>query len=203
MPLAISRFLRSGVLKLKTNDRTSTRMYGISRIDDDLYNSHAWRVSLCRHGKKLVKNFPDKRFTGKHEALSKAIEFRDQLLLKYPPISRKEFCNAKRRNNKTGITGVYTYCKTYKLKNGEIKEVWYWEANWPDAVGESMCKSFSIKRYGEEIAKQMAIRARAEGMKKVEGTFWAAERGEVAVANYATSVNGLSNTSHDQISHVA
>ena len=188
---------------MKTNNNTSKDMYGISRIDDDLYNTHAWRVSLCRHGKKLVKNFPDKKLSGNRKALASAKAFRDELLLEHPPISRKEFCNARRRNNKTGITGVYKYCKTYKLKNGEIKETWYWEANWPNAVGESLCKPFSIKRYGAEMAKQMAIRARAEGMKKVEGTFWAAERGEVADSIYATPTHALSEPSHDQISHVA
>jgi len=162
-------------------------MYGISRIDDEQCNSHAWRVSLCRHGKRLVKNFPDKKHGSRNSALFKATEFRDQLLLKYPPISRKEFCNAKRRNNKTGITGVYKYRKNYQLKDGSTREIWYWEANWPNAVGKSMSKSFSIKRYGEELAKQMAISARVAGMKNVEGTFWAAERGEVATVETLTT----------------
>lgn len=188
---------------MKTHNEPSKGMYGISRIDDDLYNTHAWRVSLCRHGKKLVKNFPDKKFSGNHKALASAMAFRDQLLLEHPPISRKEFCNARRSNNKTGITGVYEYCKTYKLKNGDSKETWYWEANWPNAVGESLCKAFSTKRYGEEMAKQMAIRARAEGMKKVEGTFWAAERGEVAASDYETPMSETSEAKNDQISHVA
>jgi len=112
----------------------------------------------------------------------KATEFRDQLLIKHPPISRKEFCNARRSNNKTGITGVYTYSKPYKLKDGSIRETWYWEANWPDAVGVSISKSFSVKRYGEKLAKQMAINARNNGLRNVKGTFWAAERGELNTA---------------------
>ena len=164
-------------------------MYGISRVDDDLYNTHAWRVSLCRHGKRLVKNFPDRKFSGKQFSLENAIEFRDQLLRLYPPISRKEFCNAKRSNNKTGITGVYKYRKTYTLKDGTVKETWYWEANWPNEVGESLSKSFSTKRYGEELSKQMAIRARDAGMKKVEGTYWAAERGDVELIDQLATAN--------------
>ena len=158
-------------------------MYGISRIDDERNNTFAWRVSLCRHGKRHVKNFPDKKWAGKARALSKASEFRDQLLQRYPPISRKDFCNAKRRNNKTGITGVYTYCKTYTLKDGSVKESWYWEANWPGAKGESISESFAVKRYGEEIAKRMAVRARKNGLLGVKGTFWAAERGELQATN--------------------
>lgn len=154
-------------------------MYGISRIDNDQHSTHAWRVSLIRRGKCLVKNFPDKKLDGADKALQKAKDYRDQLLIEHPPISRKEFCNAKRRNNKTGITGVYKYRKTYQLKDGSIKETWYWEANWPDAEGKSVTKSYSVKRFGEPLAKQMAMRARESGLQTIEGTFWAAARGDV------------------------
>jgi hypothetical protein len=164
---------------MKTNNTVSTDMYGISRIDCDRHNSHAWRVSLQRYGKRYVKNFSDKKCGNKKAALYKATEFRDQFLLEYPPITRKAFCNAKRRNNKTGITGVYKNRKVYQLKNGTIKESWYWSANWPDATGESICKSFAINRFGEDLAKQMAITARKVGLQTVQGIFWAAERGEV------------------------
>lgn len=157
----------------------SDEMYGISRIDSERYNAHAWRVSLSRRGKRYVKNFTDKKWQCQDTALQKAKEYRDQLLLKYPPLSRKEFCNVKRRNNKTGITGVYRYSKNYKLKDGTIMESWYWEANWPAKTGESICKSFSVKRYGESLAKRLATQARVDGMQSVRGIFWAAQRGEV------------------------
>lgn len=187
---------------MSNNTETSEKMYGISRVDDDIYNTHAWRVSLCRYGKRLVKNFPDRKFFGKREALQKAINFRDQLMSEHPPISRKEFCNVKRRNNKTGITGVYKYRKTYQLKDGTIKETWYWEANWPDAEGESISKSFSTKTFGEELAKQMAIRAREEGMSKVKGTYWAAKRGEVDSVHNSGS-RASANRIDNQIDAVA
>ncbi|NNC99372.1 MAG: AP2 domain-containing protein [Gammaproteobacteria bacterium] len=164
---------------MNSNNETSEAQYGISRIDDDRYHTHAWRVSLTRRGKRHVRNFSDKKCGDKETALSLAVEFRDRLLLRYPPISRKEFCDAKRRNNKTGITGVYRYSKSYRLKDGTVKESWYWEANWPSIAGTSICKSYSVKRYGEELAKQMAIRARIDGLQGVEGTFWASERGAV------------------------
>lgn len=164
---------------METIASKSKAMYGISRIDDEINRSHAWRVSLLRRGKRHVKNFPDKKWAGKANALYQAKQFRDRLLSEHPPISRKEFCDAKRRNNKTGITGVYKYAKSYTLKNGTVKENWYWEASWPDDVGESTHKTFPVKKYGDEIARRMAIRARQEGMRGVEGTYWAAERGEL------------------------
>jgi hypothetical protein len=157
----------------------STNMYGITRIDNEKYRTHAWRVSLSRHKKMHVKNFSDKKCGDSDAALQQAIQHRDMLVKKYPPISRKEICKVKRSNNKTGITGVYKYAKPYTLSDGEIRENWYWEANWPDTEGESVCKSFSIKKYGDEIAKQKAIRARNKGVKNIEGVFWASKRGEL------------------------
>ena len=164
-----------GILKDQT-------MYGISRIDDERYSTHAWRVSLVRRGQRHVKNFADKKNGSKMAALQAAIKFRDEVVRQQPPITRREFCDAKRRNNKTGITGVYRYRKTYKLKDGTEKESWYWEANWPGSDGESISKAFPVKRYGEDLAKQMAVRAREVGLSSVQGTYWAAERGDVTTA---------------------
>ena len=80
--------------------------YGISRFDDELHSTHGWRVSLRRYGKMLVENFPDKKHGGRHKALKLAQQYRDELLGKFPPISRKEVCLIKRSNNKSGISGV-------------------------------------------------------------------------------------------------
>lgn len=158
---------------------TSQALYGISRIDDPSNRSHAWRVSLRRRGKRLVKNFPDKRFGGKRRALRAAKLCRDQWMREQPPLTRKEFAAATRRHNRTGITGVYTFAKRYTLKDGTVRETWYWAANWPTAPGESAHKSFSVKRYGNDVARQLAIRAREEGMQRVSGVYWASERGAI------------------------
>lgn len=166
---------------MSKKNNTSNDSYGISRIDCERHNAHAWRVSLRRHGKRHVKNFTDKKYGGSNLALQSARNYRDQLVQEHPPISRKEFCNIKRRHNKSGITGVYTYCKTYTLKDGTVKESWYWEANWPDANGESVSKSFPVNRFGEEQARQLAIDARERGMQTVDGTFWAAERADLVM----------------------
>lgn len=64
------------------------------------------------------------------------------------------------------------------MKGGGVKETWVWEENWPNAVVESLSKSFSTKRYSEELTKQMAIRVRNNGLQAVKGACWAAERGQ-------------------------
>lgn len=168
---------------MRRNNGKSRAMYGISRIDDDAHHTHAWRVSLCRRGKRYVKNSPDKTHGGKRKALALAKRHRDALLIKLPPVSRKEICLIRRTNNTSGITGVCTYAKPYVLKDGTVKEKWYWEANWPDDQGNGVSVSFSVKEYGEAVARQMAIRAREKGLQGVVGYFWASERGVVASNN--------------------
>jgi hypothetical protein len=163
----------------------SAKMYGITRIDNEKYRTHAWRVSLSRHKKMHVRNFSDKKCGSKEIALQQAILHRDELVRTYPPITRKEICKLKRSNNKTGITGVYQYAKPYTLSDGEIRENWYWEASWPDIEGESVAKAFSVKKYGEELAKQMAIRARNNGVKNVEGVYWVSKRGKLELDSFS------------------
>ena len=146
--------------EVKTNIDLKKEMYGISRIDDARYRTYAWRVSLIRRGKRLVKNFSDKRYGSREESLAQAKIYRDQLVVEHPPISRKEFSNAKRRNNNSGVTGVYRYAKPYRLRNGTEKALWYWEATWPGDDGKSNSRSFSIARYGEFKARKLAMDAR-------------------------------------------
>lgn len=161
---------------MSSKSQNSKTMYGISRIDDEAYRTHAWRVSLCRRGRSLVKNFSDRKWGGKQLALDAAKQYRDELLSLHPPLTRKEFSSARRRNNRTGITGVYKYAKRYTLRSGAIGESWYWEAHWPTEQGESKHASFGVNKYGEDMAKQLAIQAREEGMQQVSGLFWASDR---------------------------
>jgi len=163
-------------------DKTNNNMYAVSRIDDDRYHTHAWRVSLRRRGKSLVKNFPDKKHSGKANALRLAKAYRDKLLAEHPPLSRREFSSTIRSNNNSGISGVCKFSKKYILANSKEIESWYWEAHWPTERGESKSERFSVNKYGDEIARAMAIRTRNNGMEAVEGVFWASERGNMGAS---------------------
>jgi len=158
-------------------------MYGISRVDDNVNRTYAWRVSIVRRGRKHVKNFPDRSIGSKRYALAEAKKYRDQLISKHPPISRRDFCNRKRRNNQSGITGVYKYGKPYFLKDGTMKKTWYWEASWPDEVGKNVSATFSINKYGEVRARELAIKAREKGLTTVTGLFWSSAPGDRSKLN--------------------
>ena len=162
---------------MTTFEAISQEHYGLSRIDDEGHCSHAWRVSLRRRGQMYVKNFTDKKYGGKDEALVAASAFRDSIIATHQPITRREICARKRSNNKSGITGVCSYAKRYTLRDGTVRENWYWEGNWPNQQGEAISESFSVKKYGNDLARSMAIRARQRGLDAIEGYFWASERG--------------------------
>lgn len=161
-------------MKAKERKRRKA-LYGISRVDDATHHTHAWRVSLRRKGQPLVRNFPDLRHGGKRKALEAAKAYRDELLQRYPPLSRVEFAETKRRNNKSGVTGVCLVDCKYYLKSGRKRVLSYWEAIWPTATGHCN-KRFSIARYGDQGAFQMACRARRRGLQALEGVFWACDR---------------------------
>lgn len=67
-------------------------------------------------------------------------------------------------------------CNSY-LRDGRIRESWYWEANWPTEQGLSAKATFSVNEFGEEMARQMAVRARQDGVAAVKGDYWASKRG--------------------------
>jgi hypothetical protein len=169
---------------MRPNNGKSRARYAISRIDNEAYHTHAWRVSLSRHGKRHVKNFADKKCGGKGRALQLAREYRDSLLRKYPPLSRKEFCSVLRCNNRSGVTGVYRYAKSYTLKNGSIKKSWYWEATWPTGKSEQAPVAFPVNKYGEQRARQLAFRARENELLGIEGVYWASERGAALASGF-------------------
>lgn len=151
--------------------------YGISRIDDEKYRAHAWRVSLRRRGITHVKNFTDRKCGGNKQALRAARQYRDQFISANPPVTRKEVCTVRRSNNTSGTTGVCTYAKRYQSSNGSVRENWYWEASWPLECGESTKMLFSVNTYGQDMARQMAFNARREGLEGVEGVFWRSKPG--------------------------
>ena len=157
--------------------KQSKALYGISRIDDPIYRTYAWRVSLRRQNRLFVKNFTDKQHGGKQRALAAAKAYRDEFVKKHPPTTRQQFCATLRRHNTSGIPGVYRYAKPYVLADGEVRKLWYWETTWPTPEGGSTKATFSVKQYGEEKAKQLAIAAREAGVRKLRGVCWAAERG--------------------------
>lgn len=106
-----------------------------------------------------------------------ARQYRDALVAKLEPMLRAEFANVLRKNNTSGVPGVCLIRSPYKLADGTRREVRYWEAIWPTEPGCSETRRFSVATHGNKGAFELACAARAQGLSRVSGYFWASEAG--------------------------
>lgn len=130
-------------------------MYGISR------GPRGWKVQLKRSGVTLFRQFGFKMHQGEMAALLRAQAWRDQMVKKHPPVSRRRRANVLRRNNKTGIPGVACQVDT---DGNPIA----WIAKTYLGPGEVANKYFSLRRFGPE-AKLLAIAERQAQLRRMPG----------------------------------
>ncbi len=139
---------------------------GISRIDSN--STHGWFVRGYKNGKTYSKLFSDKKCGGKRKALWAARAHRDELndeLAKIPqkPRGRRIVLHDKR--NTTGVLGV---CRTKKTTpSGSIVECF--SVSWRPEPGVQKCTSFSINKYGEKKAFELAVKLRRKRMQEIYG----------------------------------
>ena len=73
---------------------------------------------------------------------------------------RIERVSAIRKNYQSGVSGVYRW-----PGDGSMAKDAHWGAQWVETKGaKPVRKKFSIKRYGEEVAKLMAVAARENAL---------------------------------------
>lgn len=142
---------------------TSTPTPGISRIDQPSHRTHGFFVRVSWQGQIFSGFFSDKKYDGREQALAVAQAFYLELRKKLGmPAQRDRRWNAQivRRKGRSGIHGVR------RMINRRVKP-WrkYWVALWSPELGVVKKKQFSIKKHGEEKAKQLAIRARRAGVR--------------------------------------
>lgn len=135
--------------------------YGITRIDQPEKKNHGFYVRITHRGKSHQKYFPDKSSGGKTKALKAAKEHRDKLLSKMPKYKQEAAAKKKRRIKQSGVVGVtHVVSKSPKDKTYE-----YWQAAWVDGDGKRKTAKFSIKRYGNDKALDLAKKARRAGLR--------------------------------------
>jgi hypothetical protein len=139
---------------------------GISRIDSG--STHGWFVRGYRNGKTYSRLFSDQKCGGRDAALEEARDFRDKLhrkldeLPKQPRARRVVLRDAR---NSTGVLGV---CRTAKKgPNGSVNECY--SVSWRPQPGVQKCTSYSIRKYGEKKAFQLAVAHRKRMLKEIYG----------------------------------
>lgn len=89
------------------------------------------------------------------KALEAAVSYRNTVYASNPPLLKREYVSILRKNNTSGCPGVCKY------RTG------YWVAFWPTETGQKKTVKFSIRRYGEEKAHDLAIRARKRAVEEL------------------------------------
>ena len=132
--------------------------YGISRIDQPEKKNHGWYVRVTHKGKTTQKYFPDKSCGGKNKALKEARDFRDAIVRKLPKAKQEAASRPVRKVKKSGVIGVTHVVSSTNGTNSYE----YWQAAWEDGSGRRKTAKFSISRYGDKKALELAIKARKE-----------------------------------------
>lgn len=126
-----------------------------------------WEVRLQRRGDKVQKFFNDRRFGGKRLALKAAQLFRNELESKLKPLSVADRAQSPSVRNQSGTVGVRRHHQVDHRGEYEY-HYYYWVAQWTDGLGHRKTKSFSVEEHGEKKAKQLAIAARNNGVKRAK-----------------------------------
>lgn len=135
--------------------------YAIARIDLPVQGTHGWQVRLQRRGVKYAKFFGDRTHSPQDgdpaAALQAARCYRDQLLanLQHQDISR--VC-ARSPRNSSGVVGVSRV--SVVASNGTAYH--FWQAAWTISTGQRKCVKFSVRRYGDKAAFDLAVQARID-----------------------------------------
>jgi hypothetical protein len=129
----------------------------ISRIDQPERHNHGYYVRLTRNQKTQSKFFADKSNGGKRAALRAAKLHEAELVEQAKGKKRKQTVSSR---NTSGIVGV-----TRGEWEESGKQAAYWQAAWVGSKGERLNRKFSVKKYGEERARRLAIKARRAGVK--------------------------------------
>ncbi len=136
---------------------------GVSRIDQPSRRTYGFFVRLARKGKIYNAFFADKSHGGKKKALLAARKHYQKLLRQHGRISRKDWAQVVRRKGRSGIVGV----RRLAIKSGK-KTLWAWVAAWSPRRGEVRRRMFAEKKFGARQAKELAIKTRRAGVRKME-----------------------------------
>ncbi|WP_299161024.1 AP2/ERF family transcription factor [Accumulibacter sp.] len=116
---------------------------------------------FTRKGKLHYKSFYDIGRGGSENALAAAIAWRDEQLAAISTLTKRDFCQIKRTSNRSGVPGVQ-FIRSKNQPQGS------WAAKIKLPNGDVRTKAFSVKKYGEARAFELAVEARGQLLELVE-----------------------------------
>ncbi|MFB9240642.1 AP2 domain-containing protein [Massilia antarctica] len=163
--------------------RHAPEQIGIYRILHPVLGRYYQQVTLHRNGEQFDKRFFEADCGGEQQALRVAQAWRDRIIEQHPPMTLAKFCTIVRKNNTSGVPGVSRTIKRHRNQQGAVKERIYWVARTPMPGGTSPARSFSVKTFGEDEAKRLAVAARMADLSELERTIFRSELQPQPVSN--------------------
>ncbi|NSZ16351.1 hypothetical protein [Agrobacterium vitis] len=141
------------------DDATSAKKdsYALFREEHNENHGAGWWVDLRRRGMRVVRLFKDSIYGSPQASFDQAKAYRDAVMSVLPPATNHEQAVLLRKNNKSGISGV---------RHVELAEDEAWEASLLTRT-EHKREKFSLREYGEEQAKAMAIALRRKWLEEL------------------------------------
>lgn len=112
-----------------------------------------------RRRRVFTKHFADGAHGGQNKAYRAASKHRERLIKEHLGLTRAEYASILRRNNTSGVPGVCKY------QSG------HWVAFWPTAPGKTQRVKFSVAKYGEKKAFELAAAARRRALERLQEPF--------------------------------
>lgn len=140
-------------------------MHGIIRIDRDAPRTHTWQVTIQRRNCMYTRNFTDRRYGGKEKALAAAEAYRDALVAQHAPMTRRERCAIRKKNNRSGVSGVTRIGITDRRCKNPVRAE-YWLAKWTVHGGNRNSGSF---RFGSMASVEPICWRCAHGKRRFAG----------------------------------
>ncbi|WP_337270135.1 hypothetical protein [Oryzifoliimicrobium ureilyticus] len=129
--------------------------YALRREEAGKSHGAGWWVSLRRRGRKIIRLFKDSIYGSSEASFRQAKAYRDAVISALPPPTNHEQAVLLRKNNTSGISGV----RRIETREGDA-----WQATLMTKEGQKR-ENFSVSKFGEEVAKSMAITQRRKWLK--------------------------------------
>lgn len=133
--------------------------HGIARIELAEVGSFGWQVRMQCRGQKVSRFFADRIHGNAMASLQAARQWRDAQWAAWQEHQRPRVCQSSARNA-SGVVGV----SRVMVKSGNGVIYHFWQATWCPAPGQRQSVKFSIRKYGDSVAYQLAINARQSGV---------------------------------------
>lgn len=122
-----------------------------------------YRIRISRNKKAIQKYFYFGVGQSEAEARAKAIRRWNEIREASPVITRVGFAQIERRKSRSGIVGVTRVTEEVK---GHPYD--FWVANFTDQRGNKRSRKFSVNNYGEDKAKELAVKTRLDGLAEMK-----------------------------------